>query len=57
MYSKAGKLYDAEAGPRRNRLMLSENQDALVIAFKGGTGTANCVKIARELKMKILIVS
>jgi predicted Rossmann-fold nucleotide-binding protein len=36
--------------------MLAENPDALVIAFPGGHGTADCIKQAKELGMKIVEV-
>lgn len=51
-----GKKYDAQAGHRRNRKMLEENQDAIVIAFPGGHGTADCVKTANELGMVVVRV-
>lgn len=49
--------YDAQAGHRRNRKMLVENPDALVIAFPGGHGTADCINQAKELGMKIVEIS
>lgn len=51
-----GKKYDANAGHRRNKKMLEENLDATVVAFPGGHGTADCVKTARELGMKVILV-
>lgn len=44
------------AGPIRNRKMLEENRDCLVIAFPGGKGTKNCIKTARSLGMTVLQV-
>lgn len=41
------------AGMIRNRQMLKENTDALVVAFPGGNGTIGCVKEAMRLGMKI----
>ena len=41
------KRHGKAAGPMRNRLMLCCNPD-LVLAFPGGRGTANMVKLARE---------
>lgn len=38
-----------EAGPARNRRMLTDFRPDLVIAFPGGRGTDSCVRIAREL--------
>lgn len=42
-----GVKYDAKAGHRRNALMLSEGQPDLVVAFPGGSGTADMVRIAK----------
>lgn len=57
------KTYDAEwdihgkaAGPIRNRIMLKENKDSIVIAFPGGKGTENCIQEAVKLNMIILRV-
>jgi len=36
------------AGPIRNKRMLDEGRPDLVIAFKGGNGTANMISIARK---------
>ena len=41
------------AGMIRNRLMLKENKEALVVAFPGGSGTIGCIKEAMKLGMKI----
>jgi hypothetical protein len=49
------------AGPMRNRTMLAgvnspvSNAD-LLIAFKGGRGTADCVRQARELGIPVIEV-
>jgi len=51
-WDKFGK----EAGRKRNRLMLFENQDAVVIAFKGGRGTGHCVEMAKSLNMKVILI-
>jgi hypothetical protein len=51
-WTKFGKA----AGPIRNRVMLMENPNAVVIAFPGGKGTDNCVKTAKELGMMVLRV-
>lgn len=45
------------AGPIRNARMLSEHPDALVVAFPGGKGTADCVRKARERGMEVMEVS
>jgi hypothetical protein len=51
-WSKHGKA----AGPMRNREMLRIYPDAVVVAFPGGSGTANCVKTALELNRTVLQV-
>lgn len=48
-WDKHGKA----AGPIRNRQMLTEGKPDLVIAFPGGKGTANMVKIAREANIEV----
>jgi hypothetical protein len=48
--------YDAEAGNRRNKKMLDDNPDAVVVAFKGGSGTAACVREAKKRKMHVLMM-
>lgn len=57
------KTYEADwnkfgkgAGPIRNRIMLMEHPKAVVVAFPGGRGTANCVRQAYERNMIILQV-
>ena len=42
------------AGPIRNEQMLKENPDAVILAFPGGRGTADCVKKAKALKMRVI---
>jgi len=42
---------DRGAGPRRNILMLKQGKPDVVIAFKGGTGTAHMLKIAQAAKI------
>lgn len=42
------------AGPRRNALMLSEGRPDIVIAFSGGTGTADMVRRAREAGVRVI---
>lgn len=44
---KDGTVYDAKAGPRRNKRMLDEGQPDLVLAFPGGEGTAGMVRLAK----------
>ena len=46
--------YDAEAGNRRNKKMLDDHPDAVVVAFPGGSGTAACVREAKKRKMHVV---
>ena len=50
-WSGRGKM----AGMERNRIMLNTKPD-LVVAFPGGTGTANMVSIAREAGVRVRLV-
>lgn len=49
-------LHGKAAGPIRNREMLEAAGDALVFAFKGGRGTADCVRQAIAMKFTVLQV-
>lgn len=42
------------AGPIRNQKMLDECKPDLVLAFPGGTGTADMVRRARAAKVEVL---
>lgn len=44
------------AGPIRNKKMLALNPD-LVVAFKGGAGTEDMIRQAREANVTVIIVS
>lgn len=48
-----GVAYDALAGPYRNTRMLEEGRPDLVIAFAGGTGTANMVQQSRAFGVEV----
>jgi hypothetical protein len=41
------------AGPVRNNEMLREYRPKLVIAFPGGRGTANMIKLAHKAKVRV----
>lgn len=41
------------AGPKRNQRMLDEGRPWRVIAFPGGTGTADMVKRAKRARIKV----
>lgn len=47
--------YGKSAGPIRNREMLKEDP-YVVLAFPGGTGTADMVSVAREAGVKVIEV-
>ena len=49
-----GKLYNAAAGHQRNQRMLDEGKPELVIAFPGGPGTANMVKLAARDGFRVI---
>jgi hypothetical protein len=48
-----GTKYDAKAGSRRNARMLKWKPD-IVIAFEGGSGTANMCKLARAAGVEVV---
>lgn len=48
--------YGKRAGYIRNKQMLEEGKPDLVIAFPGGKGTANMVKLARDAGVPVEIV-
>lgn len=45
------------AGPIRNQQMLDEGKPDMVIAFPGGTGTANMIKLARAAGVPVAVIS
>jgi ABC-type Fe3+-hydroxamate transport system substrate-binding protein len=51
------KKFGASAGPRRNREMLVEGKPDLVIAFPGGTGTADMVSKASAAGVRVIRVT
>jgi hypothetical protein len=44
------------AGPIRNQQMLDEGKPDMVIAFPGGIGTANMVRLARKAGVPVNII-
>lgn len=50
------KQYGKSAGPIRNAKMLQEGEPDLVVAFPGGKGTANMVRLAKKAKVKVIEV-
>jgi hypothetical protein len=49
------RAYGRGAGPRRNRIMLEAFGPDAVVAFPGGTGTADCCRAARERGIEVLV--
>lgn len=45
------------AGPQRNQCMLATFKPDLVVAFKGGRGTANTIEQAQKLGIDVRIIS
>jgi len=50
------KQYGKAAGGIRNQQMLDEGKPDLVVAFKGGTGTADMVRRAKEAGVEVMQV-
>ena len=48
--------YGRSAGYRRNQRMLDERKPDLVVAFPGGRGTENMVKISRQQGFDVNII-
>ncbi len=49
--------YHNAAGPIRNAAMIKKAKPDLVVAFPGGTGTADCVRKARAAGIEVLEVT
>lgn len=47
-------FYDARAGHTRNRKMIVDYPEAVVLHFPGNTGTKNCVETAKIMKRKVI---
>lgn len=47
-------LHGRRAGPIRNIKMLTESHPHVIIAFKGGNGTAHMMKIGREAVFRFM---
>lgn len=56
-YPADWKKYGKSAGYIRNKQMLVEGNPDLVIAFPGGKGTANMVKLTREAGVEVIEIS
>lgn len=55
-YHDNGKPYNAIAGNMRNTEMLVEGKPDLVVAFPGGSGTADMVAKAKAAKVSVIEV-
>lgn len=55
-YPADWKKHGKAAGPIRNKQMLDEGKPELVIAFPGGSGTADMVRQAKARGIKVLEV-
>lgn len=53
VYKANWNTYGKAAGMIRNKQMLEEGKPDLVIAFPGGRGTANMIKLAREAGIEV----
>lgn len=51
------ELYGKRAGPVRNEKMIVDGRADGVIAFPGGKGTANMIKLADKYKLPVIIVT
>lgn len=49
-----GRMYDANAGFRRNQEMLNKEQPVGVIAFRGGMGTLDMCKRAHAASIRVV---
>ena len=47
-------LHGSAAGPIRNKKMIDENLDAVLLVFPGGKGTADCRRYAEKMGLKII---
>lgn len=56
-YEADWDAYGTFAGPRRNATMLEDGQPDLVIAFPGGAGTRNMIKLARKAGVEVVEIA
>jgi len=52
-YPADWKTHKRAAGPIRNRLMLTDSQPHVIIAFPGGDGTADMVSIGKKAGVSV----
>lgn len=56
-YPAQWRVHGKSAGPLRNRQMLAEGRPDKVVAFPGGSGTADMMKISRAAGLHVLVVT
>jgi hypothetical protein len=54
VYAADWNTHGRKAGPIRNKLMLTESKPHVIVAFKGGRGTAHMMSISREAGTPVL---
>jgi len=50
------KRFGRGAGPKRNQQMLDEGKPDLVVAFPGGSGTENMMRLGRAADVRVRVV-
>ena len=53
-YTASGRPYDARAGYRRNQSMLERGKPQLVLAFGGGHGTSDMIRLAKTAGIRTM---
>ena len=56
-FSADWALYGKSAGPKRNQRMIDEGKPDMVVAFPGGSGTADMVKRAKTANIPIIEIT
>lgn len=56
-YKADWEKHGRAAGPIRNKEMCTRHPEAMIVAFKGGRGTENCIKEAEKLGMLVYRVT
>lgn len=55
-YHAEWRKHGKAAGPLRNQRMIQDDKPDLVVAFPGGSGTADCVRRARAAGIEVLVI-
>lgn len=56
LYEAEWKKHGRRAGPMRNLRMIVEGKPNLVLAFKGGRGTADLIRQAKQYEIEVIEV-